>query len=84
MKNSKNRAMLFRINDRVYSVRNLLVEAFKAISILAACVVIAGLAIAMFSMFALASYKLAGWPGAVLMVLAICGFTFIGNNSINL
>jgi hypothetical protein len=71
--------MLFRINERIYGVRNLLIDTFKAISILAACMVIAGLLIGMFFLFALATYHLAGWPGVILMILAICGFIFIGN-----
>jgi hypothetical protein len=70
--------MLFRINERIYGVRNLLIDAFKAISILAACIVIAAFVVVIFSAFALASYSLMGWPGVVLMVLAICGFFFIG------
>lgn len=72
--------MLFRINERIYGVRNLLIDAFKAISILAACIVIAASVVVIFSAFVLASYNLMGLPGIILLTLAACGFVFIGTN----
>lgn len=81
LKPPKNSIMLFRINKRIYGVRNLLIDAFKAISILAACIVIAAFVVILFSMFALAFYSLMGWPGVILLILAACGFVFIGTNA---
>ncbi len=74
--------MLFRINERIYGVRNLLIDAFKAISILAACIVIAAFVVAIVSTFALATYNLMGLPGIILLTLAACGFVFIGTNQL--